>query len=75
MHRSGNPRIEYDLGDTAAVAQVHEDQPAVVATPVHPASQLDREAYMRLIQLATAMGLKQGGSPGESNFQSMIQKL
>ena len=41
FERCGVSRIERDLGETVAVAQIDEDQPAVVPAPVNPAGKLD----------------------------------
>ena len=41
VERRGVGRIEGDLRDAVAVAQVDEDQAAVVAAAMHPAGELD----------------------------------
>ena len=43
--------VEDELHDPGAVAQVDEDQPAVVAAPVHPARDARRRARPRGVQL------------------------
>ena len=42
FERRGVGRIERDLRDPIAVAQIDEDQSAVIAAAVHPAGELDR---------------------------------
>jgi hypothetical protein len=51
-------RIDGDLGHAEAVAQIDEDQPAMVATPVHPAGQRHTFANMRKVKFATSMRLQ-----------------
>ena len=50
-------RVEHHLGDAVAVAQVDEDQRAVVAAAVHPARQAHLLALVLGAQLAAAVGL------------------
>src|SRR5262249_57533574 len=57
-------RVEHALGDPLAVAQVHEDEPAVIAPPVHPAHESNglprvggAEGAARMRALPVAHGL------------------
>ncbi|KAG0761270.1 hypothetical protein G6F22_018915 [Rhizopus arrhizus] len=56
----GVVRIEPDLGQARAVAQVDEDDPAVVAAAVHPAVQGDGLAEMVTANLAGVAGTHAG---------------
>ncbi len=47
--------VEYNLGYARAVAQVDEDEIAVIAPPVDPAHQSDRAAGIGRAQLAAAV--------------------
>jgi hypothetical protein len=51
--------IEDDLGHAVAVAQVDEDQPAVIAPPVDPAIELDGLAGIARAQRATGKSFSQ----------------
>ena len=51
--------VKNDLGDTVAVAQVDEDNPAEVVTPVDPAHQKGARARIGGAQLATSMRASQ----------------
>ena len=42
-----NFRIERDLGDSVAITQVDEDQPAEIPTPVHPTEERHLTAFVR----------------------------
>jgi hypothetical protein len=53
VRRGGARRVEDDLGQPVAVAQVHEDQPAVVAPPADPALERDLAADVGGTQAAT----------------------
>jgi hypothetical protein len=50
------PRIEGDLNDSGAIAQIEEDDPAEVAGPVHPSAKLDAGTDVRGSQLTSQMG-------------------
>ena len=56
----GVVRIEHDLGQARAIAQVDEDDPAVVAAAVHPAEQGDGLAEMVTANLAGIAGTHAG---------------
>ena len=58
-------RIEDDLDEAFAVAQIDEDHAAVVAAPVHPAHQRDRLAQMAAIDASTIIGA----------FQIILQRV
>ncbi len=49
-------RIEDDLHQAFAIAQVDEDHAAVVAPPVDPAGDADRLACQLLVDLSAVMG-------------------
>src|SRR5690606_7854328 len=59
----GVVRIEHDLRQARAVAQVDEDDPAVVAAAVHPAIQSDSLAEMVAANLAGVAGTHCGMTP------------
>ena len=48
-------RIEHDLQQALAVAQVHEDHAAMIAAPVHPAGNGDFLAGQLLVDLAAVV--------------------
>jgi hypothetical protein len=50
------PRIEGDLNDSGAIAQIEENDPAEVAGPVHPSAKLDAGTDVRGSQLTSQMG-------------------
>ncbi len=58
---AGSVRIEHDLQQAVAIAQVHEDDAAVVAATVDPAGDRDRLTDERLVDLTAVMGTH--GSP------------
>ena len=47
--------LEYQLHETRAVAQIYEDQTAVVASPLHPAGYLHLTAGQLLAYLSTPL--------------------
>ena len=51
----GRVRVEDDLQQPLAVAQVDEDHPAVVAPAVHPAGDRDLAAELLLVDLSAVM--------------------
>ena len=53
-------RVELHLGDALAVAQVDEDDAAVVADGIHPAEQRDGRAEVGLGELGAVMGAVHG---------------
>src|SRR6185312_8592828 len=52
----GAVRLDYALGDAVMIAQVDEDQPAMVTPPVDPARQTDSLADVGPAKLAAGMG-------------------
>jgi hypothetical protein len=52
LERARLQRIEHDLRDAVAVAQIDEDQAAVIAPPVDPAVELDRRPDVARSELA-----------------------
>jgi hypothetical protein len=53
-HR-GSGRVEYDLQQSFAIAQVDEDHPAMIASPMHPAGDRDLLADEPLVDLSAVM--------------------
>ena len=48
-------RIEHDLQQALAIAQVDENHAAVIAAPVHPAGHRDRPADLATVDVAAVM--------------------
>ncbi len=57
MGLRGDLGIEDDLDEATAIAEVDEDQPAVVAATVHPTSEGHLLAAVLFPEVATIMGL------------------
>jgi len=62
--RRADVGVEDHLGQAVAVAQVDEDDAAMVAVVLHPAAERDRLSEVRGPKLATGMGASHGGSEG-----------
>jgi hypothetical protein len=56
MHGLVNLRIEYDLGDALAIAQIDKNDPAVIPPAQNPAHQHHFFANICGAQLTTAVG-------------------
>ena len=52
---SSEVRVHCDLDGAAAIAQIDEDHPAVVSTPVHPAAELHSVVDVLLAQVAATV--------------------
>src|SRR6185312_2392049 len=61
----GGIRVENHLQQTFAIAQIHENDPAVVPAPVHPARDLDRLADQLLVDLSAVMCTHRAGDVTE----------
>ncbi len=64
-------RIEYDLQQSRAVAQIDKDYAAVIAPTLHPAGDLDFMADVRLVDLTAVVGAhretsRNGGGKGRA---------
>src|SRR5690606_12132086 len=57
----GTVGIEHNLGHAFAVTHVEEDNPAVVATAVHPTAKSDFLAVQAFVQLAAIVAAHHGG--------------
>jgi hypothetical protein len=65
----GSVRVNDDLGEAVAVAQVEEDEMAVVASTVDPAGQSGRVAGVRGTELATRVGAVRRGERGRAGVR------
>jgi hypothetical protein len=64
--------VEHHLRDAGAVAEVEEDEVAVVAAAVHPAHQGNGFAGVRDAEIAAAMRALQGAKKVESHNPSIV---
>ena len=56
-------RVEYDLQFAIAVAEINENDAAVIATAIDPATRCDSLADMCLTEFAAGMGPKHSQNP------------
>ena len=73
----GNGRdflVEHDLGDAGAVAEVEEDEVAVVAAAIDPAHEGDGLAGVRAAEFAAGVRALEGAEEVESHNCSIVRK-